>query len=145
MTGNGLGTSRAFTQMAIRRHPSSFSRKLTSSPPQPKSKPCAMPPYLSSSQPVPLPSSSSSILSPLPAIKPQPPLLRLKSNHTPLGKEEDIALRRLDTLPALIRNFKVTIHDDLHLVIGIGVDERGARVEAVEARGDGVVFAAATY
>ena len=89
--------------------------------------------------------SSSSILPPLPTIKPQTPLLRLKSNHTPLGKEEDIALRRLDTLPTLIRDFEIAIHNDLHLVIGIGVDERGARVEAVEARGDGVVFAAATY
>lgn len=89
----------------------------------------------------PFTSNLSGILPPLPAIKPQPPLLRLERDHAPLGKEEHIALRRLDTLAALIRDFKVTVHDDLHLVVGIGVDERGAGVETVEAGGDGVVFA----
>lgn len=80
---------------------------------------------------------------PLPHKEPQPALLRFKRNHAPLWKEEDIPLFRLHALPALIRNLKVAVNDDLHLVVGVGIDERGTRFEAVEARGDGVVFAVA--
>lgn len=91
--------------------------------------------------PAPLPTltlSLSSILPPLATIKPQPALLRLKRNDTPLGEEKHIPLARLDALPARVRDLEVAVDDDFHLVVGVGVDERGARVEAVEARGDGV-------
>lgn len=82
-------------------------------------------------------------LPPLPAIKAQPTLLRLECNDATLRKEEDVPLRCLDALPALVRDLKIAVHDDLHLVVGVGVDERGARVEAVKARGDGVGCAVA--
>lgn len=80
---------------------------------------------------------SRTVLPPLPTKKPQPPVLRLECNHTALREEKDIALCSLDALSALIRDVKVAIYDNLHFVIGVGVDKRGARVEAVEAGGDG--------
>lgn len=90
------------------------------------------------STPAPLPNPPchtllSAIPPPLPTVKPQPALLRLKSDDTPLGKEKHISLCRFDALSALIGDFKVAVDDDLHLVVGVGVDERGAGVEAKEA------------
>ena len=86
-------------------------------------------------QPFPSPRNLRSVLRPLPTKKSQPPFLRLERNHAALWEKEHVALCRLDTLPTLIRYFKIAVHNDLHLVIGIGVDERGARLEAVEAGG----------
>ena len=118
-----------------------------SKPPPTPTSPSHSPPYphipfylspLPPKRPVP---NSSTILPPLSHKKPQPAPLRLKRNHAPLRKEKHVALRRLDALPALVRDLKVTVNDDFHLVVGVGVDERGAWFEAVEAGGDGVVFA----
>ncbi len=80
---------------------------------------------------------SSAILPPLSTKEPQASLHSLESNHTPLGEEKHIALCSLHALSTLIRDFKVTIDDNLHLIVSVGVNERGAGVEAVEASGDG--------
>jgi len=89
----------------------------------------------------PFPSShhrhSSAILPSLSTKEPQASLHSLESNHTPLGEEKNIALCSLHALSTLIRDFKVTIDNNLHFIVRVGVDERGARVEAVEASGDG--------
>ena len=83
------------------------------------------------------PPNSSPILPPLPTEKPQPPLLRLKRNHTPLWKEKHIPLCSFDALATFIRDLEVAVDDYFHFVVGVGVDEGGAGVEAVEAGGDG--------
>lgn len=41
------------------------------------------------------------------------------------------------TLPSLIRDLKLTLNDDLHLVISIRVDQRLPFFKTVQAAGDG--------
>ena len=82
---------------------------------------------------------SRTVLSSLPTEEAKPAIHRLECNLAALRKEEHIPLARLDRLPTLIRNLEVSVHDDLHLVIGVGVLKRSAWVEAVEAGADGLL------
>jgi len=69
---------------------------------------------------------SSAVLSPLPTEETQPPFYSLECDHASLRKEKHIALHCFDGLSTLIADLKVPIHDDLHLVVGVGVDEGSA-------------------
>lgn len=79
----------------------------------------------------------SSILLPLPTVPPQATLLRPKRNLGPLGKKEDIALDSLDAFPQLVANLKVTVNNDFHLVVGVGIDQLWTGIEAVKSSGNG--------
>lgn len=88
---------------------------------------------------------SSTIPSPLSTKPRQPPLLSAKPHNRALGEEKRIPLLRLhlllDNIIAIavfeLRNLHVAFEEDLHFVVGVGVDEFGARFEAVETGGDG--------
>ena len=108
-------------------------------PPKPST---TLPPITLPPQPLSISRYLCSVLRPLPTKESQPPFLRLERNLAALWKKEHVALCRLDALPTLIRYFKIAIHNDFHLVIGIGVDERSARLEAVEPGGYWVLGAA---
>ena len=74
---------------------------------------------------------------PLPATPSQLAILRTIRNLAPLGQEENIPFASLDALARLIADLKVVVHDDLHLIVYVGVDQFRTRREAVEARVDG--------
>ncbi len=76
----------------------------------------------------------------------QPTSSRPKPHDRTLGKEKGIPLLGihllLDHILAIsileLRNLHIAFEEDLHFVVGVGVDEFGARLEAVETGGDGV-------
>lgn len=82
---------------------------------------------------------------PLPTKPRQPALPRPKPNHRALGEEKRIPLLRIHLLLHHIRplgvfelgDLHVAFEQDLHFVVGVGVDEFGAGEEAVESGGDG--------
>ena len=44
----------------------------------------------------------------------------------------------MNRLPALVADVKLALDNDLALVVGVGVDERGALLEPVKATADGL-------
>ena len=76
------------------------------------------------------------ILLPLPTKEPQPSVHRLECDLAALRKEKHISLPSLDRLPTLIRDLKVSLHDNLHLIVRVLVFEGCTWIEAVEARAD---------
>lgn len=78
-----------------------------------------------------------STLLPLSNIIRQPVTLRSKCNLGPLGEQEVIPRRSLVGLATGVGNREITFQDDLELVVGVGVLQRGALFQAEEARGDG--------
>jgi hypothetical protein len=76
---------------------------------------------------------------PLPNKKPQSKIIRLKHNLTPLRKEKHIPLLSLHFLARLVADVEVAVDNNLDLVVGVGVFERCAFLEAVETAGDGLV------
>ena len=80
---------------------------------------------------------SSLPLPPLPHKEAQPITIRRERNLGALGKIQHIARHGVHLLARLVLDVELALDDDLHLVVGVGVDERGALFEAVEAGGDG--------
>lgn len=75
----------------------------------------------------------------------QPVVVRRERDLRPLGEIKHISGGGSDLLARFIRDFELALEDDLHLVVGVGVDERGAFFQSVEATRDrlfGVVFLA---
>lgn len=75
----------------------------------------------------------------------QPVVVRRERDLSPLGEIKHISRAGSDLLARFIRDFELALEDDLHLVVGVGVDERGAFFQSVEAARDrlfGVVFLA---
>jgi hypothetical protein len=66
-------------------------------------------------------------------IKGQPIRRRRKGNLTSLGEIKHISRFRQHRLARLVGDLKLAFQDDLHLVVGVLVDERGALFETVEA------------
>ena len=79
---------------------------------------------------------SSTILGPLTTEESQTAIHRLECDLAAFGEEENVSFGCFDHLPTLIRDLKIPIHYDLHLIIGIGIFKRSPRVEAVEACAD---------
>ena len=48
-----------------------------------------------------------------------------------------VTLFRFRCLATLITDLKIAVHNDLHFIVSVGIDERCAWVETVEASGDG--------
>ena len=66
----------------------------------------------------------------------QAPINRLEGDLRAFGEEEDVTLSSLFGLATLIRDLKISIDNDLHLVVGVGVYQRLARVETVKSGTD---------
>ena len=79
-----------------------------------------------------------SSLTPLPGIKGQAIGLRLESDDRALGKVKHVPGDRVDLLPGLVGDVEFALHDDLHLVVRVRVDQRSACLESVEATGNGL-------
>lgn len=62
-----------------------------------------------------------------------------KGNLRSLGEIEHIAGTGSDLLACLIRDLELPLQDDLHLIVGVGVDERGTLLQTVEATRDGLL------
>lgn len=74
-----------------------------------------------------------STLSPLSSIKSQSIITRLKLDLTTFREMEHISRNSMDCLPSFVRDVKGTFKDDLHLVVGVGVEEGSPLFETVEA------------
>ena len=80
-------------------------------------------------------SSSSNLrttLLSLAGIESQPICLSLESDDSALGKVKHISRNSMYFLTGLIGNVKLPLDNDLHLMVGIGIDEWGAGFESVE-------------
>lgn len=62
-----------------------------------------------------------------------------ESDNTALGKVEDVARLSVDLLAGLVRDGELSFQNDLHLVVGVGVDKWGAFLKAVETARDGLL------
>ena len=82
---------------------------------------------------------SRSPLFPLPRIKRQPIIIRLKRNRRPLRKIKHIPRRSMHLFARLIRNDKRALDNNLHLVIRVRIHERRALLQAVETCRDGLL------
>lgn len=70
-------------------------------------------------------------------IKSQPSRLSRKGDLAALGEIKHIPLLGVHCLPALIGDNNLAFQDDLHLIKGVFVVQRGAFVQAEEAGGNG--------
>lgn len=61
-------------------------------------------------------------LLPLASVETQSICIGLESDLTSLGKVKHISWHSMDFLARLIRNIKLSLNDDLHLVVGIFVN-----------------------
>jgi len=62
-----------------------------------------------------------------------------KCDFAALGEIEDIAGRGMNRLTSFIRDVEFSFHNDLHLIIGVGVDQRCALLKSVEPGTDGLL------
>lgn len=85
------------------------------------------------------PVRSRRTLLPLARIERQAIILRRERNLRALRKEEHISRLSLNLLARLIGDGERALNDDLHLVVRVRVDERGALLQPVEAAGDGLL------
>lgn len=78
-------------------------------------------------------------LSPLPCIKRESIIVRLEGDLGALGEVKHVAGHGMHALARLVGDVEGALDDDLHLVVGVCVDEGGAFFEAVEACGEGLL------
>ena len=80
---------------------------------------------------------SGTILLPLTTEETQAAVDGLERNLTALWKEEYVPFACLDSLTALVRNFEISVDDDLHFVVGVCVLKWLTRIQAIEACANG--------
>lgn len=71
--------------------------------------------------------------------KPQPIRISRKCNCHTLGEEKHIPWTSLHLLACLIGDFKLAFKNNLHLIVGVCVDEGRSLLKAVEPGTDGLV------
>lgn len=69
----------------------------------------------------------------------QPVRRRCERYLRALGEVEHVARSRRHLLARLVGDFKLALEDDLHFIVGIFVNQRGAFLQPVEAGRDGFV------